>query len=201
MQRVATRLRSATKRTLPPVVYAFDSFARADGVPGTAPSGQAWNRVAAPGDAIWQIVSNALKPTANGDGGQVWLDLTAGLNDVVISAMLSGTGGQLAIMGRRSSTSQFYYVAFPSVVSASQTLQIYKVVSGTHTSLGSVTTAASSGDTWGLSLKGSTIKALRNGATILTVTDSAIPTGTGCGFRHGNGSPNYNWDDFQVVPS
>lgn len=198
MQRVASRLRAATKRTLNVTTYAYDGFNRADGALGTSDSGHVWTNA---GGSTFVISSGAVRVNANADGTYGYVTLTAGVNDVVVAAdYTSNAGEQGGLIARATGTGTFYLLN----IAQTGSIVLYRTVSGAYTSIGTGgagTVPTTGTHTVGLSCKGSAIKALVDGSAVITVTDSGVASGTGAGFRHGNGTPNYRWDNFQVTPS
>ena len=180
MQRAATRARCATRRPLLKPVLAHDSWGRADGAVGVAPSGHTWSVSGA-----WAIRSTRLSPLGAGDGATCTIDLGVGNADHIVEVTYYPLGEQGGIIARRSDGSNFYFAN----ITAAGDLSLYKRVAGAYTQIGAVTGGV---PTTGVSLvalscKGSAITASVSGVTVISVTDSSLPAGTGVGFRHGNG--------------
>lgn len=75
---------------------------------------------------------------------------------------------------------------------------VYKVISGTPTSLGSVATF-SSGDRCRFGVKGSTLYVQRNSGAIQTISDSSIASGGYAGLYTTDSSTSGRWDDIAVI--
>lgn len=124
----------------------------------------------------------------------------AGSGDVLVTMKLNSltTSSQSLVLIARQATSlatQTYYSALLNV--ASNVLRLRKVVAGTPTQLGTDQTWAN-GDTIGVQCIGTTIELWKNGSTLISVTDSAIPnTNTKCGVRP-TATATFSIDDFLV---
>jgi hypothetical protein len=87
----------------------------------------------------------------------------------------AGSGGAIGVACRLSSVADTGYSVRVSVIGGASTLQKY--VAGAGTTLGTGTTYAI-GDVIGISCQGTTIRTYRNGLQDLSVTDSAITSGS-----------------------
>jgi ABC-type enterobactin transport system permease subunit len=89
-----------------------------------------------------------------------------------------------------------YLVAFGASTS---TIKLFKIVAGVYTQLGgNVSATMTDGQTLGITVVGTSISAVLNGTTVLTVTDSTFTTGTYAGLRVGGASSAIRYDNFNV---
>lgn len=167
-----------------------DSFNRADNASslGSTDTGQAWTD-----NGTFGISTNQMYRTSTVDGELAWI--TAGVTDMTTSITVSAFGGQTGAVARMTDTSNFYLAH----VATGGQVTIYKCVAGGFTQLATTATAFTTGDVLGLKVAGTQITSLRNGATIDSVSDSALTTGTLAGVRAGNTSTTWRIDAFSVT--
>ncbi len=171
-----------------------DSFNRADSTssPGVADTGQTW---IVPGSAFG-ISGNRLYQVTPTDNQFAGIPCTTA--DVVVTAQVTGASGSYpAVVARADSTFANCYLV--QMDSATGIVYLSKRVAG---SLSNVTSVGGfgPGDTIGVSCQGTTISALVNGATVLTITDSAVSGSTYVGVRAGvTGGATMTWNDFSVA--
>ena len=148
-----------------------DDFNRAD----STDLGANWVEVST---TDWAIVSNRLSPGAAGGTIVVRAATAMASSDhyaqVTIAATTSASQG---VWYRVDSTLNSGYLWRNN----GSSWNLFKVVSGTFTSIGSFAAAAVSGDVAKVQAVGSTIKGYVNGVERVSVTDTAVASGTSVG--------------------
>lgn len=152
---------------------ATDNFNRA------APIGSNWTA----GLGTITIVSNQFRASAAGDSFAFWNADTFGNNQYSKFTTIAASGGVtwVGAVVRASGTS--CYLAFTDFAS----LEIGKYVSGSYTSLASNATTFANGNTLELQVSGTALTALKNGASVLTASDSSLSSGSAGVYSYGNG--------------
>ncbi|MEU9208547.1 hypothetical protein AB0D27_11475 [Streptomyces sp. NPDC048415] len=148
-----------------------DDFNRADGSPGAN-----WVQVS----GTWSIVSNQL---SSGSAGGVIILRAAGAmatNDNSAQITIAATGAVSHGVWCRGNTNitQGYLWRNDGT-----SWNLFSAVGGSFTSIGSFTGAAVAGDVAKVQAVGSTIKGFVNGIQRVSVTDTAVTTGTSVGVR------------------
>jgi len=163
-----------------------DDFNRAN----STDLGAGWVEVS--GD--WSIVSNQLSP---GSAGGTIILRAAGAMDssdhyaqVTIAATAAVSQGVWA--RGNSNISQGYLWR-----NNGTSWDLFQVVGGSFTVIGTYTAAAAPGDVAKVQVVGSTIKGFVNGVQRVSVTDTAVTTGTSVGIR-GESSGSLRYDDFSA---
>jgi hypothetical protein len=156
-------------------LLASDNFQRPDGTL-TSP----W--VAARG-SLAQIASHVVEPTALSTlGGQVYSGPTwtnDQISEVTIGAFTNEVTTQIQLFVRQQTAADTGYV----LVLSGTGLTLYKVASGTPTSIATATgLTISAGDVWALQAAGSCISVWQNQKRIVYVADTAYPSGGSPGF-------------------
>ena len=164
-----------------------DDFNRAD----STNLGAGWVEVS--GD--WSIVSNQLSPGS--DGGTIILraagpmDSSDNFAQVTIAATTAASHG---VWCRGNATISSGYLWRNDGTS----WDLFSVVSSTFTAIGSYAAAAAPGDVARVQAVGSTIKGYVNGVERVSVTDTAVATGTSVGIRSISSSA-IRFDDFAAA--
>jgi hypothetical protein len=169
-------------------VTAFsDNFDRAN----NTDLGAAWAEVS--GD--WSIASNQLSPGAA--GGTIILRAAgamASADHYVQAKIAATTAASHGIWGRgNSNISQGYLLR-----NDGSTWDLFAVVGGSFSAIGSYAAAAAPGDVVKLQIVGSTIKGYVNGVLRISVTDTAVTSGTSVGIRSESSSA-IRFDDFAAA--
>jgi hypothetical protein len=86
---------------------------------------------------------------------------------------------------RGNGTSDYYAVRLSPPGSATNDVELVKVIGGTLTSLASVDTGIVDGDAVVFEVRDATKRVLKNGAEILSSSDNAIPAAGDCGISMG----------------
>lgn len=161
-----------------------DDFARAD----LTDLGANWVEVS--GD--WSIVSQQLSPGAA--GGTIILRAATAMagNDNFAQVTIAATAAvsQGVWCRGNSNISQGYLWR-----NNGTTWDLFQVVGGSFTVIGTYAAAAAPGDVAKVQAVGSTIKAFVNGVERISVADSSVTTGTSVGIR-GESSGSLRYDDF-----
>jgi hypothetical protein len=148
-----------------------DDFNRADGSPGAN-----WTQVS----GTWTIVSNQL--SSGNAGGTIILRATGAMatNDHSAQITIAATAAVSHGVWCRgnSNISQGYLWRNDGT-----SWNLFSVVGGSFTSIGSYAAAAVAGDIAKIQAVGSTIKGFVNGVQRVSVTDTAVATGTSVGLR------------------
>jgi hypothetical protein len=163
-----------------------DDFNRADGAPGAN-----W----VDGTGLWAIVSNQLSSgtvggtiviraatamATNDNSAQVTIAATAAVSHGIWCR--GNTGFTQGYLWRNDGTSW----------------NLFSVVGGSFTSIGSYAAAAVAGDVVKVQAVGSTIKGYVNGIQRVSVTDTAVTTGTSVGLR-AESTNSLRFDDFTAA--
>jgi hypothetical protein len=190
----------ATKTVADSPAIVLDTFTRADSSTalGTADTGQTW----VAGVGTYGISSNKAYPVSAADGDRAVID--CGLTSHKVTATVSGvtagaSGPSVSLLARMTDASNGYVL---NIQNQTQQAKLFKIVAGAYTQLGStVTVALVDGDTISLSVQGSTLTAYKNGASVVTTTDTTFTSGTKVGLRIGASSSAVRYDDFTVRAS
>lgn len=178
--------------SLASAVERSDTFNRADnGATMGTPSdgGSAWYEF--PID--WGIVSNQSYTVVA--VGNVIAILEASITDVQVQVTLSGTQGGGGIVFRALDENDFMLATIDAGGG-----NIYKIVGGTYTSLGSNTWTAVAGDVWKLTVDSSNnITLYQNGVSRIALNDATHATNTKHGIRAHNTTA-LRFDDFSICP-
>ncbi len=165
-------------------VFAASTFDAADGTPLAGYGGWAVHPTST-SDRM-EIRSGQAKLSSGSDVQLYYMDTVAPSADCEVFAdicMATGTGGYYGVCARLDAVAGTYYYARYS----SGSVQLYKSVAGTLTQLGSNYGAGSvtTGGTHriGLRVEGDSIKALWNGAEVISRTDGDIAAAGYTGFR------------------
>ncbi len=161
-------------------VLARDNFNRANETPLASP----WGSTGILGDVGMNLVSNAATDAATTydnrsfyDGGIVWPNDQYSQAAITLGVSNSGGGSGEGLSVRGSKTALTMY-RFAIDHNATINWEVLKAVGGTFTSLATGLQAFTDGDTFRLSVNGSTITVSLNGASpFVTVVDSAIASG------------------------
>ncbi|WP_328941536.1 hypothetical protein OG259_07635 [Streptomyces sp. NBC_00250] len=156
--------------------------------PDSADLGSGWVQVS----GFWSIASNQLSPGS--DGGTIILRAADPMDSSDHSAQVTITATTAASHGiwcRGNSNISSGYLWRNDGTS----WDLFSVVSGTFTSIGSYAAAAAPGDVAKLQAVGSTIKGFVNGVERVSVTNTAVTTGTSVGIRTIS-SGSIRFDDF-----
>lgn len=148
-----------------------DDFNRANGAPGV-------NWVDATG--LWTIVSNQLSSGTAGGTIVIRAATAMATNDNSAQATIASTGAVSHGVWCRGNTgfTQGYLWRNDGT-----SWVLFSNVGGTFTSIGSFAGAAVAGDIAKVQAQGSTIKGFVNGVQRVSVTDTAVATGTSVGLR------------------
>ncbi|WP_369167794.1 hypothetical protein AB5J49_07970 [Streptomyces sp. R28] len=164
-----------------------DDFNRAN----TSDLGAGWVEVS--GD--WSIVSNQLSPGSS--GGTIILRAAAAMDSSDHSAQVTIAATTAASQGvwcRGNSTISNGYLWRND----GSTWDLFSVVGGSFSVIGTYAAAASPGDVAKVQAVGSTIKAFVNGIERISVTDTGVATGTSVGLRSESTSL-IRFDDFTAA--
>jgi lysophospholipase L1-like esterase len=159
-----------------------DNFQRADSATsiGSATTGQAW----VPVRGTWGISSNKGYSVTGADDDLLLID-SARADQKVTATFGSINANQwgMGVVVRSDATGANCYLA--TVAHSTGKIDVYeKLNGGGYSPIGTVTLGQLTSDTVVVSVIGSTIKVVANGATVLTVTDTSIADLTYVGFRH-----------------
>ncbi|WP_329376264.1 hypothetical protein [Streptomyces sp. NBC_01483] len=164
-----------------------DNFNRAD----STDLGASWVEVS--GD--WSIVSNQLSPGAA--GGTIILRAAGAMasNDNYAQATIAATttASQGVWCRGNSNISQGYLWR-----NNGTSWDLFQVFGGSFTNIGTYTAAAAPGDVAKVQAVGSTIKGFVNGIQRVSVTDTAVTTGTSVGIRSDSAGA-VRYDDFAAA--
>lgn len=169
-----------------------DSFNRADSasVLGNTDTGQAWTTQA----GTCGISSNEFYvSTPVGSQGIATID--SGITDVrvKVTAKAFSSNRFIGVVGRFVDGNNFYLAQADTAASS-----LYKKVAGSFTQLGSFGAAAVVNDIIELRCVGTSIALYINGSSVISVTDSALTSGTLCGIRFGTSASTPRADSFVV---
>jgi hypothetical protein len=163
-----------------------DSFNRAD----SSNLGVDWVEVS--GD--WSIVSNTLSPGTSGSTVVLRAAGAMATNDNYAQAKIAATSAvSNGLWCRGDSTLTSGYLWRNNGTS----WDLFSVVGGTFTVIGTYTAAAAVGDIAKVQAFGTTIKGFVNGVERVSVTNTAVSTGTSVGFRCMS-TASIAWDDFSA---
>jgi hypothetical protein len=163
-----------------------DDFNRADGDPGAN-----WVQVS----GTWTIVSNQLSPGTT--GGTVVLRAATAMStsdnyaQVTITATTPVSQG-VWCRGNSDLTSGY------ALRNNGSNWALFSVVGGAFTSIGTYSAAAAVNDVAKVQAVGSTITAYINGVSRISVTNTAVTTGTSCGIRS-EANTGLRYDDFTAA--
>lgn len=160
-----------------------DDFNRADGSPGAN-----WTQVS----GTWSIISQQL--SSGSAGGTVVIRATGAMatNDNSAQVTIAATAAvSHGVWCRGSSTLTSGYLWRNDGTS----WNLFSVVGGSFTSIGSFSGAAVAGDVAKVQAIGSTIKGFVNGIQRVSVTDTNVTTGTSVGIR-AESTSTLRFDDF-----
>lgn len=189
-QVVPVKLRASVPGRLPHETSISDDFNRTDATSlGTSSGGWSWSDLA--GD--WQIVSNEARANSTNtqDAARADSDLSSSdVSAVTQITRLIGPGSGVSRnatgpMARKDSSATLtYYHCRLAIGTSNVVAQLYKVVGGAFTQLGSdVTVTYSAPDEITLECNGSSIAMIRGGSSIISMTDTAISSGVRTGMR------------------
>lgn len=159
--------------------------------PNSSDLGPSWVEVS--GD--WSIVSNQLSPGSA--GGTIILraaDTMATSDHSAQVTIAATTAASHGVWCRGNSNLSSGYLWRNDGTS----WNLFSVVGGSFTNLGSYTAAAAPGDIAKIQAVGSTIKAYVNGIERVSVTDTGVATGTSVGIRSESASA-IRFDDFAAA--
>lgn len=166
-----------------------DDFNRAD----STDLGANWVEVS--GD--WSIISNQLSPGAAGGtiilraaGAMATSDHSVQVTIAATTAASHGVWGRGNPSGGLSSGYLWR--------NDGTSWNLFSVVGGSFSSIGSYAAAAAPGDVAKLQVVGSTIKGFVNGIERVSVVDTAVPTGTSVGIR-GESTNSIRYDNFTAA--
>lgn len=164
-----------------------DDFNRAN----STDLGSSWVEVS--GD--WSIVSNQLSPGAA--GGTIILRAATAMdsNDHYAQATIAATtaASQGVWCRGNSNISQGYLLR-----NNGSSWDLFSVVGGSFTVIGTYTAAAAPGDVMKVQAVGTAIKGIINGVERISVTNSAVTTGTSVGIRSDSAGA-IRYDDFSAA--
>jgi len=164
-----------------------DDFNRAN----STDLGSGWAEVS--GD--WSVVSNQLSPGAA--GGTIILRAAGAMDSNDNSAQVTIAATAAVSQGvwcrGNSNISQGYLWR-----NNGTSWDLFQVVGGSFTNIGTYTAAAATGDVAKVQAVGSTIKGFVNGVQRVSVTDTGVTTGTSVGIR-GESSGSLRYDDFSAA--
>lgn len=169
-----------------------DNFNRTDASPlgdmSTAPSTTTWQYA---NSADWRIVSNGAKEftsNASGSAGIRNVYVNTSLSNATVKADItySGTQTQVRLITRYQDESNYVFAAvFKSGSTGTNQIQLYKLVGGSFTQLGSTASVSNSaGTTHEIKLvaSGSSLTVYNDGVSVITATDGALSSQTKHGF-------------------
>lgn len=160
-----------------------DDFNRANGAPGAN-----W----VDGSGLWTIVSNQLSSGSAGGTVVIRAATAMATNDNSAQITIAATGAVshgVWCRGNTSFTSGYLWR------NDGTSWVLFSNVGGSFTSLGSFSAAAVAGDVAKVAAVGSTITGYVNGTARVTVTNTAVTTGTSVGLRAESTSV-LRFDDF-----
>jgi hypothetical protein len=165
----------------PANTLAQDNFNRLDGGLGTS-----WTTVT--GTDAPTIVSGSLRdPATGGTDAEAFYNAASLPNDqwaqVHVLKAITGTSRAVGVLLRQdpAGARTHYRVTAAGPLGTTATVAIQKHVSGTFTSLATVTTTVNQGDVLYGEVQGSTLVAKVNGTQVLSTTDTQIPSGAAAG--------------------
>lgn len=164
-----------------------DDFNRAD----STDLGAGWVQVS----GFWSIASSQLSPGS--DGGTIILRAAGPMDSSDHSAQVTiaaTTAASHGVWCRGNSNISNGYLWRND----GSSWDLFSVVSGTFSVIGSYAAAAAPGDVAKLQAVGSTIKGFVNGVQRVTVTDTAVASGTSVGLRS-TSSAAIRFDDFAAA--
>ena len=164
-----------------------DDFNRAD----STDLGAGWVEVS--GD--WSIVSNRLSP--GNAGGTIILRAATAMatsDHYVQITIATTTAASQGIWARGNSNITSGYLWRNN----GSTWDLFSVVGGSFTNIGTYSAAAGAGDVAKIQVQGTTITGYVNGVSRVSVTDSAVASGTNVGVR-GESTNLLSYDDFSAA--
>ena len=163
-----------------------DDFNRPDGAPGAN-----WVQVS----GVWSIISQQLSPGTTGTTVLLRAATAMATSDnfaqVTITATTAVTQG---VWCRGDNTLTTGY----AVRNNGTSWDLFSVVSSAFTNIGTYSAAAVAGDTVKIQAVGSTIKAFINGVERISVTNTAVATGTTVGIRS-QANSTLRYDNFSAA--
>lgn len=165
-----------------------DLFTRANSTTtlGSADTGVAWTAL----QRTWGIAGNqAYKPGAGADGIAV---IDFGWVDQTVTATITPAANDASLVARCTDVNNLYLCYVDAV-----NCVVYKKVAGTYSAVSPIVGGSyPTGTVMQFSVIGSSIVVKKNGATIISVTDTAITTGTKAGMR--TDASTTRFDNFSV---
>lgn len=163
-----------------------DDFNRSNGAPGAN-----W----VDGTGLWTIVSNQLSSGAAGGTIVIRAATAMATNDNSAQVTIAATAAVSHGIWARGNTGFTQGYLWRNDGSS---WTLFSVVGGSFTSIGSFAAAAVAGDVVKVQAVGSTIKGFVNGIARVTVTDTAVTTGTSVGLR-AESTNSLRFDDFSAA--
>ncbi|MFE2563048.1 hypothetical protein [Streptomyces mirabilis] len=163
-----------------------DDFNRANGAPGAN-----W----VDGTGLWTIVSNQLSSGSAGGTIVIRAATAMATNDNSAQVTIAATAAVSHGIWARGNTGFTQGYLWRNDGSS---WTLFSVVGGSFTSIGSYAAAAVAGDVVKVQAVGSTIKGFVNGIARVTVTDTAVTTGTSVGLR-AESTNSLRFDDFTAT--
>lgn len=139
----------------------------------------------------WSISANQLAPGTTGTGTVRWTQEFASSDNYSQATIANTSGGSLGVFTRASVDLGAYYLWR----SSGTQWDLFKNVGGTFTAIGTYVAAIATNDVAKVEANGSTIKGFVGGIERVSVTDTAITTGTFAGIRT-SGSAATRYDDW-----
>ena len=143
------------------------------------------------------VASNAIQGTAAGNNVAFW-SANAFFTDQFAQATVASLNGTTDFIGPsvRVSPDSNWYSCFEN----STTVFIQREVSGSFTNITNAASAGAIGDILRLEVQGSNLTCYKNGAVILTTTDSSLPSGSPGMQLAGNVATLDNWSGGNLHP-
>jgi hypothetical protein len=193
---VPQRLRAHVPGRLPHATTITDDFNRADNTDMSVGASFNWtdvigNQVIVSNTVRWDGVTAVARARAESD-----LSSVDHYGQVAATA-ISGGNRYAQVAARFDSAADTAYWA--RFVQSTSVFRIFKIVTGTQTALGAGTTQTySAPDTIQMRCNGSTLDAYLNGASVESISDGSITTGTRCGIGL-NSAGAVTLDDFEAA--
>jgi hypothetical protein len=193
---IPQRLRAHVPGRLPHATTITDNFNRADNADMSVGAPFSWtdvigNQTIVSNTVRWDGVTAVARARAESDLSSV--DHYGQLAATAVSG-----GNRYAQVAARFATAAdtAYWTRF---VQSTSVFRIFKIVTGTQTALGAGTTQTySAPDTIQMRCNGSTLDAYLNGASVESISDGSITTGTRCGIGL-NSAGTITLDDFEAA--
>lgn len=150
----------------------------------------------------WGVVSNTAQLVSGIGSGIARYNTALSSDDHYSQALcsnISGSGIASNVIVRKDSSATLTFYRFYNLGGGSPTRDISKLIGGTPTTLASDASGSASTVTLKLQVDGSSLEAFYNGASILTVTDSAITGNTYAGIGCGRVTSSTTIDDFEAA--